>query len=52
MQKLNSEHGIAIIMVTHDLDHDNLIGDKILSLQDGDFFFGSTKEFVRKVHHG
>ena len=52
VQKLNSEHGIAIIMVTHDLDHDNLIGDKILSLHDSDFFFGSTKEFVRKVHHG
>lgn len=52
IKKLNSEQKIAIMMVTHDLDHDNLIGDKILSLQEGDVFFGPTKEFVRKVHHG
>ena len=52
IKRLNTEQKIAIMMVTHDLDHDNLIGDKILSLQEGDVFFGSTKEFVRKVHHG
>ena len=51
-KEINTKQGIAVIMVTHDLDHDNLIGDKILSLRDGDYFFGTTKEFVRKVHHG
>lgn len=51
IKKIHLEQGIAILMVTHDLDHGNLIGEKILSLQDGDFFFGSTADFIRKVHH-
>ena len=51
LQKLNSEHNIAIIMITHDLDHGNLIGNKILSLHDKEYFFGPTGEFVRRVHH-
>ena len=51
LQKLNKEQHIAIIMVTHDLDHDNLIGDKILSLADKNYFFGTTSDYVRKVHH-
>lgn len=50
-KKLNQEQGIAVVMITHDLDHDNLIGDKILSLRENDYFFGTTAEFVRKVHH-
>lgn len=52
LEKLNKEQKIAVIMVTHDLDHGNLIGDKILSLRDKDYFFGTTDEFIRKVHHG
>lgn len=51
LQKLNSEHNIAIVMITHDLDHGNLIGNKILSLHDKEYFFGPTEEFVRRVHH-
>ena len=51
VQKLNAEHGITIVMVTHDLDHGNLIGNKILSLAPKDYFFGTTEEYVRKVHH-
>ena len=48
---LNKNHGITIIMITHDLDHDNLIGNKILSLRENDIFFGSVEEFVRRVHN-
>ena len=48
---LNKNHGITVIMITHDLDHDNLIGNKILSLREDDVFFGTTEEFVKKVHH-
>ena len=48
---LNKNHGITIIMITHDLDHDNLIGNKILSLREDDVFFGSVEEFVRRVHN-
>jgi zinc transport system ATP-binding protein len=51
IQKINSEQKITIIMVTHDLDHYNLVGNKILSLREGDFFYGTTDEFVKKVHH-
>ena len=31
LQQINQNLHIAIIMVTHDLDHDNLIGNRILS---------------------
>lgn len=48
---LNKNHGITVIMITHDLDHDNLIGNKILSLRENDIFFGSVDEFVRRVHN-
>ncbi len=49
--KLNKENNITILMITHDLDHDNLIGNKILSLRDNNIFFGTTEEFVRRIHH-
>ncbi len=48
--ELNKE-GITIIMITHDLDHGNLIGNKILSLREDDIYYGSTKEFMRRIHH-
>lgn len=51
VQKLNEEKNITIVMITHDLDHGNLIGNKILSLHDKDYFFGTTEAYVRKVHH-
>ncbi len=40
----------TIIMVTHDLDHRNLIGNKILSLDPNLPFFGETSEYVRRLH--
>lgn len=51
LQYLNEEKTMTIIMVTHDLDHNNLIGNKILSLQKGNYFYGNTNDFVKKVHH-
>lgn len=51
LERLHKEQKIAIVMVTHDLDHGNLIGDKILALHGKDYFFGTTEEYVRKVHH-
>lgn len=48
---LNKNHGITIVMITHDLDHKNLLGNKILSLREDEIFFGSTKEFVRRIHN-
>jgi len=52
VKDLNENYGITVIMITHDLDHDNLIGNKILSLRKGNIFYGSTAEFVRRIHHG
>ena len=51
MIDLNQNHNITILMITHDLDHDNLIGNKILSLREEKVFFGSREEFVRRIHH-
>ena len=31
--------------------NDNLIGNKILSLREDETFFGTTEEFIKKVHH-
>lgn len=50
LRQLNSEHGLSIIMVTHDLDHNNLLGNKVLSLDKDNPFFGDTEEYVRKIH--
>ncbi len=48
---LNKNHNITVIMITHDLDHDNLLGNKILSLREDEIFYGTTEEFVRRIHH-
>ena len=50
LRQLNSERGLSIIMVTHDLDHNNLLGNKVLSLDKDNPFFGDTEEYVRKIH--
>jgi len=46
-----NQHGVSIIMVTHDLDHGNLIGNKILSLSGKLPFFGTVEEYVERIHH-
>ena len=48
--KLNKK-GITILMVTHDLDHKNLIGNKILALSGKEYFFGETCEYVERIHN-
>ena len=47
---LNKNQNMTVIMITHDLDHNNLLGNKILSLREEKIFFGTTDEFVRSVH--
>ena len=51
IKELNEKQNITVLMVTHDLDHDNLIGNKILSLRETEVFFGKTEDFVRRIHH-
>ena len=50
LKKLNESDHLTVIMITHDLDHNNLLGNKILSLDHDQPFFGPTKEFVRRIH--
>ena len=49
--ELNRKHDITILMITHDLDHKNLIGNKILSLREDKYFFGSTERFIEMIHN-
>lgn len=35
LAKLNQEHGLTIIMITHDLDSADLIGNKVITIEDG-----------------
>lgn len=44
--KLN-QSGLTIIMITHDLDADDLIGNKIISVNEGVVKITTTKEFLR-----
>lgn len=44
---LNSEHGVTVIMVTHDIKNSVQYANKILSMEhDGDFF-GTTEEYMK-----
>ena len=50
LKNLNQNKGMTILMITHDLDHHNLIGNKILSLEKNHYYYGSVDEYVKKVH--
>lgn len=43
---LNKKHGITIIMITHDILPEELIGNKVLYLHDNGYFFGPTNEYL------
>ena len=49
--ELNKKKGITVIMITHDLDHGNLIGNKIISVTDGTVKEETKEDFLRRVHH-
>ena len=40
--------GLTIIMITHDLDADDLIGDKVLALKKGHAKLSTTKDFLKR----
>lgn len=46
IKKLNKENNIAIIMITHDLNREELIGNKIISLKENKFEIANTKEYL------
>lgn len=53
LRKLN-EKGLTILMITHDLDFHDLIGNKILAIEDKSAQVYETSEYIRKFHptHG
>lgn len=47
---LNQKIGLSILMATHDLDHGNLIGDKVLLLKDKRATCYGKEAFIRRIH--
>lgn len=45
IEKLNQEHGLTIIMISHDVHNAVAYGNKILQLSQKVLFFGSAKEY-------
>ncbi len=47
IRKLNQEHGVTVIMVSHDIKNAVLYGTKILHMATHVLFFGSTEEYLK-----
>ena len=45
ISRLNREQGITIIMISHDLHGALKYGTKILHMESGAYFFGTTAEY-------
>ena len=48
LKHLNEGHGITIIMITHDLDIDSFIGNKVLELRRDGFSFLTTDDYLKE----
>jgi zinc transport system ATP-binding protein len=49
LKKLNGD-GMTIVMITHDVDVHDLIGNRVLALRDDGIWFGATKEYLEVIH--
>lgn len=47
IKQLNKEQQLTIIMITHDLDADDLIGNKVIAIKDGVVKITTTGEYLR-----
>ncbi len=47
LKRLNREHMMTIVMITHDLDADDLIGNKVILIKQGKVSAHKTAEFIR-----
>lgn len=45
IKQLNKEEKITVILITHDLDKEDLLGNKVISLKTEDFALGDIKEY-------
>ncbi len=48
LKHLNEGHNIAIIMITHDLDIDSFIGNKVLELRRDGFSYQKTDDYLKE----
>lgn len=49
LKTLNREHKLTILMITHDLDADDLIGNKIIAIKEGKVSLSSTKDYLEEL---
>jgi len=50
LEKINRDDGMAIIMVTHDIDCAAKYATHVLHLQPEDYFFGTKDEYVKRIN--
>ncbi len=50
LKRLNAEEKLTIVMITHDVDVHDLIGNKVLALRDGGVWLGETAQYLEKIH--
>ena len=48
LAKLNRDQHLAIIMITHDLDADDLIGNKVIAIENGAATIAKTEDYLEK----
>lgn len=48
LAKLNKDQHLAIIMITHDLDADDLIGNKVIAIENGAATIAKTEDYLEK----
>ena len=49
LKALNREHKLTIMMITHDLDADDLIGNKIIAIKEGRVSISATKDYLMEL---
>lgn len=48
LSKLNQKHDLTIIMITHDLDADDLIGNKVIAIKDNVVNITTTEQYLKE----
>lgn len=47
LKMLNRDHGLTILMITHDLDADDLIGNKVLAIKESKVTLAETRDYLK-----
>jgi zinc transport system ATP-binding protein len=49
LKNLNREQGLTILMITHDLDADDLIGNKVIAIKEGKVTLSETNDYLKEL---